>query len=116
MKQHKSELINNGSIAKKPAFRLFFILALVLTVSSGICQEPIEKIIAVEEATEQVYFYALERDGRISGLTGFVNEAGEEVVVINIVGDLDPRALGRVLAHLGGIDFEEIMAGMEGIE
>ena len=74
------------------------------------------KIISVEEATEQVYFYALERDGRISGLTGFVNEAGEEVVVINIVGDVDPHALGRVLAHLGGIDFEEIMAGMEGIE
>jgi hypothetical protein len=74
------------------------------------------KIISVEEASEQVYFYALEKDGRISGLTGFVNEVGEEVVVINIVGDIDPRTLGRVLAHLGGIDFEEIMAGMEGLE
>jgi len=62
------------------------------------------KIVSVEDDTEQVYFYALERDGRISGLTGFVNETGEEFVVVNIVGDIDPRALGRVLAHLGGID------------
>lgn len=74
------------------------------------------KIIAVEEAAEKAYFYALENDGKISGLTGFVNEAGEEVIVINIVGDIEPRALGRVLAHLGGIDFEEIMAGMEKID
>jgi hypothetical protein len=74
------------------------------------------KIISVEESTEQVYLYALERDARISGLTGFVNEAGEEVVIINIVGDVDPRTLGRVLAHLGGVNFEEIMAGMEGFE
>jgi hypothetical protein len=72
-----------------------------------------KNIISVEESTEQIYFYALERDGRISGLTGFVNEAAEEVVVINIVGDLDPRALGRVLSHLGGIDLSELMAAIE---
>jgi len=71
------------------------------------------KIISVEEKTEQVYFYAFERNDRIMGLTGFVNDAGDEVVVINIVGDIDPRTLGRILANMGDFDLEQVMASFE---
>jgi hypothetical protein len=67
------------------------------------------KILGVEEDTEQVYFYVLEQDGAISGITGFVNDAGEEVVAVNIVGDIDPRMLGRVLAKVGDLDLDEVM-------
>lgn len=74
------------------------------------------KIISVEEKTEQVYFYAFERDERIMGLTGFVNDAGDEVVVINIVGDIDPRTLGRILANMGDFDLERVMASFEQAE
>jgi hypothetical protein len=72
-----------------------------------------QKILSVEEQTEKVHFYALERDGRIAGITGFVNDGGEEVVVINIVGDIDPHTLGRVLAHAGEFDLEQLMASVE---
>jgi hypothetical protein len=74
------------------------------------------KILGVEEDSEQVYFYALEKDGRISGVTGFVNEAGDEAVVINIAGDIDPRSLGRVLAKFGDLDLEEVMQAFEQTE
>ena len=72
-----------------------------------------QTILSVEEGSEQVYLYAIESAGNIAGLTALVNEGGEEVVVVNIVGDIDPQTLGRLLAHLGDLDIEEIMEGFE---
>ena len=61
----------------------------------------------------RVYLYAVESAGKIAGLTAFANEGGEEVVVVNIVGDIDPQTLGRLLANLNDFDIEEIMEGFE---
>lgn len=72
-----------------------------------------QKILSVEEGSEQVYLYAVESAGNIAGLTAFVNEGGEEVVVVNIVGDINPQTLGRLLANLDDFDIEEIMEGFE---
>jgi hypothetical protein len=72
-----------------------------------------QKILSVEEGSEQVYLYAVESAGKIAGLTAFANEGGEEVVVVNIVGDIDPQTLGRLLANLNDFDIEEIMEGFE---
>ena len=72
-----------------------------------------QKILSVEETTEQVYLFALESDGNIVGLTAFVNEAGEEVVVVNIVGDINPETLGRLIANMDDFDLDEIMGGFE---
>ncbi len=72
-----------------------------------------QKILSVEESTEQVYLYALESAGNIVGLTVFVNEGGEEVVVVNIVGDINPETLGRLLANMKDFDLDEIMEGFE---
>jgi hypothetical protein len=72
-----------------------------------------DKILSVEEGDEQVYLYAREADGNIVGLTVFVNEAGEEVVVVNIVGDIDPKTLGRLLANFNDFDLEELMSAVE---
>jgi hypothetical protein len=74
------------------------------------------KILGLEEATEQVYFFALETNGAISGVTGFVNDTGEEVVLVNIVGDIDPRNLGRVLAKVGDLDLDEVMQAFDQTE
>ena len=71
------------------------------------------KILSVEEADEQVYLYAREADGNIVGLTVFVNEAGSEVVVVNIVGNIDPRVLGRLIGNMEDFDLEEIMGAIE---
>jgi hypothetical protein len=72
-----------------------------------------QKIVSVEEGSEKVYLYAIESAGNIAGLTALVNEGGEEVVVVNIVGDIDPQTLGRLLANLDDFDIEEIMGGFE---
>jgi len=72
-----------------------------------------QKILSVEESTEQIYLYALESAGNIVGLTVFVNEGGEEVVVVNVVGDINPETLGRILAHMDDFDLEEIMEGFD---
>ena len=72
-----------------------------------------QKILSVEEGTEQIYLFALESAGNIAGLTAFVNESGEEVVVVNIVGDINPETLGRILAHMDDFDLEEMMEGFE---
>jgi hypothetical protein len=72
-----------------------------------------KKILSVEEADEQVYLYALESGDRITGLTAFVNDTGEEVVVVNIVGDIDPETLGRLLANMKDFDLDELMAAAE---
>ncbi len=72
-----------------------------------------QKILSVEESDERVYLYALESAGNIVGLTVFVNEGSEEVVVVNIVGDINPETLGRLLANMKDFDLDEIMEGFE---
>ena len=72
-----------------------------------------QKILSVEENDEQVYLYALESAGNISGLTVFVNEGGEEVVIVNIVGDINPETLGRLIANMDDFDLDEIMEGFD---
>jgi hypothetical protein len=72
-----------------------------------------QKILSVEEGNEQVYLYALESAGNIAGLTAFVNEGGEEVVVVNIVGDINPETLGRLLANIKDFDLDELMEAVE---
>ena len=72
-----------------------------------------KKILSVEESDEHVYLYALESAGNIVGLTVFVSEGSEEVVVVNIVGDINPETLGRLLANMKDFDLDEIMEGFE---
>jgi hypothetical protein len=69
-----------------------------------------QRILKVEDGAETVVLFALEGDGRIKGLTGMVNDAGSEVVLLNLVGDIDPVVLGRFLAKMDGLDdFEDLM-------
>jgi hypothetical protein len=72
-----------------------------------------QKILSVEESDEHVYLYALERGDNIAGLTALVNESGEEAVVVNIVGDIKPETLGRLLANMKDFDLEELMEAVE---
>jgi len=72
-----------------------------------------QKILSVEETDEQVYLYAIESGGNIAGLTAFVNGEGDEVVIVNIVGDINPEVLGRLLANMRDFDLDEIMEGFE---
>lgn len=68
------------------------------------------RILRVIEDEEQVHLYAREGDGRIVGLTVLVNDGSDEVVLVNIVGDIDPVALGKSLSKLDNLkNFEQYM-------
>lgn len=54
----------------------------------------------VREHGEETYLYLKEIDGKISGLTLLSLEPGDEAVVINIVGRIDPEQLGRLSQSL----------------
>jgi len=69
-----------------------------------------KRILSVEEDDEQVYIYAREIEGAIAGLTLLVNDSAEEIVVVNIVGTIDPRILGRVIASMDEMpDLQQFM-------
>jgi len=73
-----------------------------------------KRIVSVEEEDEQVYIYAREIEGAIAGLTVLVNDSGEEIVVVNIVGNIDPRVLGRLIATMDEMpDLEQFMDVVE---
>jgi len=66
-----------------------------------------DRILKVVEEGEQVYLFAREDAGSIVGLTVLVNDGGEEAVVVNIVGTIDPSTLGRMLSDIGDISYLE---------
>jgi uncharacterized protein DUF4252 len=52
--------------------------------------------VRVREAGEETYIYLKESDGAIAGLTLLSLQPGDEAVVINIVGRIDPAQIGRL--------------------
>ena len=53
----------------------------------------------VKEQGEETYIYLKESAGKIDGLTLLSLSPGEEAVVINIVGRIDPAQIGRLAQH-----------------
>jgi hypothetical protein len=54
----------------------------------------------VRDKGEETYIYLREIDGKIAGLTLLALQPGDEAVVINIVGRIDPAQLGRLSQSL----------------
>ncbi|TFG39943.1 MAG: DUF4252 domain-containing protein [Candidatus Aminicenantes bacterium] len=70
------------------------------------------RILRVVDEGEQVYLFARENAGRIAGLTALINDENEEIVLVNLVGDIDPVVLGKVIAKADRLpDLEQFMAG-----
>ena len=73
-----------------------------------------DRILSVEEEDEQVYVFAREIEGAIAGLTVLVNDSAEEIVVVNIVGNIDPKILGRLIANMDEMpDLDQFMNVVE---
>lgn len=53
----------------------------------------------VRDEGEETYIYLKETAGKIDGLTLLSLSPGEEAVVINIVGRIDPAQIGRLAQH-----------------
>jgi hypothetical protein len=56
--------------------------------------------IRVKDKGDETYIYLLESGGKIAGLTLLSMSPGDEAVVINIVGRIDPAQLGRLGQNL----------------
>ena len=62
-----------------------------------------DRILTVNDDDEHAHLFARNRDDRIVGLTLLVNDSNEELVLVNIVGDIDPVMLGKVLADVDNL-------------
>ena len=68
------------------------------------------RILKVVDGGEQVYLFAREGQGRIVGLTALVNDEDDEIVLVNIMGDIDPVLLGKLLASVDRLsDLEHLV-------
>jgi hypothetical protein len=65
-------------------------------------------IIKVDADETLVRLYSKEADGRIVGLTAIVNDDNEEAVLVNIVGSIDARLIGKLMTRMDNIDFDEL--------
>lgn len=74
--------------------------ASIAAAASRMESEGWKRILSVVESDEQVYLFARQSGELISGLTVIVNDGGDEVVLVNVAGAIDPVLLGRLLANL----------------
>jgi len=66
-------------------------------------------MVRVDAEDAMVRVCSREVDGAIEGLTVLVNADSEEAVLVNIVGRMDPRLLGRMLASMDQLpDLDEL--------
>ena len=67
--------------------------------------------VKVREKDEETFIYMKEADGNIQGLTLLSFQPGNEAVVINIVGRIDPAQLGRLGQTLDIPELQKAPAG-----
>ncbi len=68
--------------------------------------------VRVEDDGEQVYLFSRESGGMIVGVTVLVNDEADEVVLVNIVGSIDPVTFGKALSQMDTLpDLDELVAG-----
>ncbi len=61
--------------------------------------------------TERIYVYSVDgADGRIAGLTALVSDGGDEAVVANLAGSIDPVLFGSVIGRLGEMDLDQFFS------
>lgn len=71
------------------------------------------RLVKVQEDEELVYVFAREDAGAIVGITVLVNDGGDEAVVVNIAGKIDPATLGRIMSMDDMPDLEKYMDVVE---
>jgi hypothetical protein len=60
-------------------------------------------MVRVRDGGDRVYVYAREVDERVQGMTVLVLD-GDELALVNIVGELDLAALGRLISNMDGLE------------
>ncbi len=69
-------------------------------------------VVRVVSASERIHLFSIDgSDGNLAGITALVNDGGEEAVVANLAGSIDPVLLGSVMSHLGEMDLSQFIPG-----
>jgi len=69
------------------------------------------RTVTVRDEEEAVYVLALESGGLLRGLSVLVDDGEEEVVLVNIAGDMDPEVIGSLISNI-----DQLEGLREGIE
>ena len=68
-----------------------------------------QPMVRVDEGDELVRVFVKQSSDRIYGLAVIVNDGYEEGVLVNIVGDLDPELVGRMIGSMDNLpDLDEL--------
>lgn len=70
-----------------------------------------QRIVFVEDGDSKVRVYMQFEGEAASGITVMVTDGGDESVLINIDGLIDPQALGQIMRNVGAGDFMSGIAG-----
>lgn len=70
------------------------------------------RMVAVRDEDEVVYLMALENSGIIQGLTALVQDGDEEIVLVNIAGEMSPEMIGSLISNIDQL--EGLTAELEG--
>lgn len=84
----------------------------IATVAAQLEAQGWVPVVRVVSEGEQIHVFSIDgSDGNIAGLTALVNDGGEEAVVANLAGSIDPVLLGSMISHLGEMDFDQFILG-----
>lgn len=70
------------------------------------------RMVSVRDRDEVVCLMALEDAGTIQGLTAFVQDGDDEVVLVNIAGEMSAEMIGSLVSNIDGL--EGLAADLEG--
>jgi hypothetical protein len=65
-------------------------------------------MVRVDDGEEQVRVFVKQGTDTIQGLAVLVNDAYEEAVLVNIVGDFDPSLIGSLMSSMDDLDLDEL--------
>lgn len=67
-----------------------------------------DTMVRVDDGEEQVRVFIKQGTETIRGLAVLVNDAYQEAVLVNIVGDFDPRLIGSLMSSMDDLDLGEL--------
>jgi len=73
--------------------------------------------VQVQDDGEQVDLFMIESGDFVKGMVLMVRETGDNVVLANVYGDMDPVLVGRLVSSgkmFDGLDFDDMFSGSDG--
>jgi hypothetical protein len=80
------------------------IRATIETAASQLESQGWYRMVTLREGEETVFVMAREADNLIQGLTAMVHDGSDEVVLVNIAGDMDPDLIAMLIGNMDKLE------------